>query len=41
MEVKSNNNCLNNIDHVIVEVNEKYFGFSGLENIHKYLLEIG
>ena len=41
MEVKSIGDCLNNIDDDIVENNGKYIGISILENIHKYLLEIG
>ena len=41
MEVKSMDNSLNVIDDAIVENKGKYIGISDLENIHKYLLEIG
>ena len=39
MEIKSLTDCLNIIDDAIVENIGKYIGISGLENIHKYLLE--
>ena len=41
MEIKSVSDCLNNIDDAIVESIGKYIGISNLENIHKYLLDIG
>ena len=41
MELKSICDCLNIIDDAIVENNGKYIGISILENIHKYLFEMG
>ena len=41
MEMKSVSDCLNIIDDAIVEKIGKYFGISNLENIRKYLLDIG
>ena len=41
MELKSVSDCLIIIDDAIVENIGKYIGISNLENIHKYLLEIG
>ena len=41
MEVKSVGDYFKNIDDAIVEIIGKFIGVSNLENIHKYLLEIG
>ena len=41
MEVKSVGDCLKVYDHVIIKNIAKYIGVSDLENVHKYLLEIG